>query len=260
MSADRPLKRRVATANAEQRIFRGDLKSNFAVLPNAMFEDDRLSLEARGAMGYILSRPLKWNIRIAHLAKTLNAGRDKLRRIIRELIAAGYIQRKQARNGKFYGRMDYYVYSEPTVTSSSQTPFQSTDSPSTDSPSTEKASAYKERSLTSKDSNQVTSSSKGGGGIDRSCTEQAACPKKLGNEGRSRSERPEVIQARLAERFGCGDVANGWLLLGMLAPSHLDQLTAQERNGSLSDGDVRRMLVGLRNELTRPLPAGSGAP
>jgi hypothetical protein len=242
----------------EQRIFRGDHKSQFAVFPNSMWEDEKISIGAKGLLGYVGSRPLRWNIRLSHLSKVLNIGRDKLRRFIRELMAAGYVERSQSRNSdKTFGRMDYWVYTQPSVASLPQTEKPATEKPSPEEPSPENQSAYKERSLPSKESNQVTASAKGGGGSEASRTEQAARPKRLGNEERSRSERPEVIQARLADRLGGGDVATGWLLLGMLAPDHLDQLTAQERNGCLCDSDVRRMQRALRSELARPMPGAS---
>ena len=36
---------------------------NFTVLPNAIHDDDRLSLEARGLLEFLLSRPSNWEIR-----------------------------------------------------------------------------------------------------------------------------------------------------------------------------------------------------
>ena len=45
-----------------------------------------------------------------------------------------------------------------------------------------------------------------------------------------RSERPETIQNRIAQRLG----PDGWMILGNLPVGRLDQLTAQERAGRLN--------------------------
>jgi hypothetical protein len=71
--------------------------------------------------------------------------------------------------------------------------------------------------------------------------------KKLGDEeGRSRSEHPSIVQARVASRLGQGDKAKGWLLFGALSDSKRDELTAQERNGRLSDVALAQVRLNLR--------------
>lgn|ERR1700754_263794 len=242
----------MAKTTTEQRIFRGDHESQFAIFPNSMWEDQKISIEAKGLLGYVGSRPPRWNIRLSHLAKTLAIGRDKLRRLVRELIAAGYVKRSQSRNGNVFGRMDYWVYTQPTVASLSQTAFQSTDLPSTDLPSTEKPSAIVSKRFSKKDSDQATASAKSGGAAETRSTEQVAQPKGLSNEGSEHSERPEVTKARLAKRLGAGDVAQGWLLIGMMGTSYVDQLTARERDGDLSAREVnqiRRLMRRAQDDL-----------
>jgi len=54
-----------------------------------VFADERLSIEAKGVLGHLLSRPHKWRVRLG-----MSGGRKKLQRIFRELIAAGYVTRE----------------------------------------------------------------------------------------------------------------------------------------------------------------------
>jgi hypothetical protein len=48
----------------------------------------------------------------------------------------------------------------------------------------------------------------------------------------------EVIQQRLAARLGNGNVELGWLIMGGLSAARLDEMTALERLGRLTDLDV----------------------
>ena len=226
----------------EQYIFRGELKSQFATFPNAMWEDESISIEAKGLLGYVGSRPPRWRIRLSHLAKALSIGRDKLRRIMRELIAARYVQRKQFREGTKFGRMAYWVYTQPCVASLSQTDLPSTGLPSTGLPSTGKPSALVSKRFIKEDSNQITSSSKDGGGGQTTPSAQLARPKRLGNEESKKPfERPEVTLARLAREIGCGDIAKGYELLGLMSEVQVNHFTKRFGSGQLSVNDVARM-------------------
>jgi hypothetical protein len=70
---------------------------------NALFCDARLSWEARGLMGYLLSKPDNWKVRLYDLVRNGPAGEHKIRRVIRELEQAGYLRRERIsrRDGKF---------------------------------------------------------------------------------------------------------------------------------------------------------------
>jgi len=74
-------------------IIRREHNGNFTIVPNAIFADRRLSIEAIGLLGFLLSRPPNWRARHGHLRKTLGVGRQKFERIIRELMSAGYAER-----------------------------------------------------------------------------------------------------------------------------------------------------------------------
>lgn len=60
---------------------------------NEPFNDKRLSWESRGLMGYLLSKPNGWQVRMDNLEKQGPAGNFKLRRMLAELRSCGYMNR-----------------------------------------------------------------------------------------------------------------------------------------------------------------------
>src|SRR5215472_8259587 len=96
-------------------IIRREHRTHFTIVPNAVFADTRLSVEAKGVLGYLLSRPHKWHVRLEHVARALKVGRRKLQRIFRELIDAGYVTREPRRFvvGHRFGDLDYVVRDMP---------------------------------------------------------------------------------------------------------------------------------------------------
>ena len=77
---------------------------------NEPFNDQRLSWEARGLMGYLLSKPNNWEIRNKDLEKKGPAGEHKLRRMLAELRKNGYMNRIRLAlpNGKFDWTTEVY--------------------------------------------------------------------------------------------------------------------------------------------------------
>jgi hypothetical protein len=128
-------------------IVRRQHNSRFASLPNAIWEDPCVSVEAKGVLGYLLSRPHNWNVRPHQVGQVLNIGKDKLQRIFQELISAGYVTREQNRDeaGSF-GNMEYVVRDE-TVASLPQPENPQTAKPHAADPQTANPAAYKELSL-----------------------------------------------------------------------------------------------------------------
>jgi hypothetical protein len=86
----------------------------YAIVPNAVADDDRLSFEARGMLLYLLAKPNNWQVSIHNLRRAGNIGRDKVYRILNELIGAGYITRRAERNpdGSIAAH-EYVVYDDP---------------------------------------------------------------------------------------------------------------------------------------------------
>ncbi len=85
-------------------IIRVEKREDYAVLPNAVLNDERLSWEARGLLSYLLSKPNHWRVNSRALVKAGPAGRDKVQRILRELEEHGYLERRRTRgpDGKFF--------------------------------------------------------------------------------------------------------------------------------------------------------------
>jgi hypothetical protein len=63
------------------------------VIANDLLQNASLSFAARGLMGYLLSKPDNWQMRMTDLVAASPAGREATQAIIKELIAAGYIER-----------------------------------------------------------------------------------------------------------------------------------------------------------------------
>lgn len=78
--------------------------TNFAVIDKTPINDQRLDWDALGLHAYLLSKPNDWQINEAHLVGFRKAGRDKIRRMIRELKDCGYLVRTRKRrpDGTFY--------------------------------------------------------------------------------------------------------------------------------------------------------------
>jgi hypothetical protein len=103
--------------HAAMMIVRSEHRAQFTIIPNAIFRDDRLSIEAKGVLGYLLSHPHHWQVRLDHIGRTLRIGRKKLQRIFRELIGAGYVSREQPRTAgaHCFCATDYVVRDMPVA-------------------------------------------------------------------------------------------------------------------------------------------------
>lgn len=94
-------------------------EKRFYILNKSVSEDQRLTWEARGMLVFLLGKPDDWQLIVRALvletAQTaMPAGRDVVRRIIRELIDAGYIvpTPMQCERGRF-GGTNYDIYEVP---------------------------------------------------------------------------------------------------------------------------------------------------
>lgn len=66
-------------------------------------------------MTYLLAKPDGWEIRFHDPKNRARCGRDKMRKIIKELIDAGYIDRKISRTSKNRFETTHRVYELPTL-------------------------------------------------------------------------------------------------------------------------------------------------
>lgn len=85
-------------------ILRLDLQAGgWRAVPPRLFEDERLSLDARGVAGYISTRSDSFCLSVSGLCVLLLLGEDKWRRISGELTRAGYLKRIEGKDkrGRF---------------------------------------------------------------------------------------------------------------------------------------------------------------
>jgi hypothetical protein len=91
-------------------IIRHKHKGRFTIIPNAIFNDDRLSLGAKGLLGYLLSLPGNWQVRHDQLQFKLGIGRKQLAKLFIELEEAGYLARDDEQGRDEHNRFMPYNY------------------------------------------------------------------------------------------------------------------------------------------------------
>lgn len=86
-------------------------RDHFAVIPNEVANDERMTFEARGLLCYLLAKPNDWNVSLNDIRRAGGIGKDKAYGLVNELIANGYMQRiaKRDRSGRIISH-DYLVY------------------------------------------------------------------------------------------------------------------------------------------------------
>ena len=92
---------------------------HFTQIPNDWVRDDRLSLEARGLIAQIMSHRPGWNLSIKSLAARNRIGRDKVKRILDELLKHGYLERSEKQGHDERGHLagfDYFTRDPEGVT------------------------------------------------------------------------------------------------------------------------------------------------
>ena len=80
----------------------------WGALPLALLEDSRLDLDSRAVAAWLGTRPDGWQIAIGPMCRVLGLGRDRWRRIARELEVGGYLSRHVAPIGPA-GRMVWTI-------------------------------------------------------------------------------------------------------------------------------------------------------
>ncbi|MFJ9446457.1 hypothetical protein ACIRRH_32045 [Kitasatospora sp. NPDC101235] len=88
---------------------------NFTVLPNAVLQDRRLSLAARGLLADLLSRPERWREDARQIADSSTDSRAAVRKALRELIDAGFYRVEKTRMPDGTIRSEAHVYDTPQL-------------------------------------------------------------------------------------------------------------------------------------------------
>lgn len=97
----------------EIKVEKGNFTTTFNDIFNAEVDGVKLGPEAWGLYIYMLSLPEDWDFTIRGLASVINAGVNKIQRILKELELAGFIERNQPfKDGKF-GKIQYTILTIP---------------------------------------------------------------------------------------------------------------------------------------------------
>jgi hypothetical protein len=96
-------------------IIRPVCSREFVALPNIILNDDENSIETRGMIAWCLSKPKSWQIRPKAMARALSKegkplGHTKLKRMLQEAMASGYLARSAEQTHKANGDFESYVY------------------------------------------------------------------------------------------------------------------------------------------------------
>ena len=97
----------------QKYIFRTKVETEYTVIRNELITDKILSLEARGMLVYLLSKPETWIVTKGNLIDASPAGGKKVSSILKELETAGYIKRNKFRNKKGQWEWHTWVYDKP---------------------------------------------------------------------------------------------------------------------------------------------------
>ncbi|MGW2543813.1 hypothetical protein ACWC5I_23775, partial [Kitasatospora sp. NPDC001574] len=97
------------------QVHRSPWARNFVVLPNALIQDRRLSMAARGLLADLLSRHDGWKEDGRKIADSGVDSRSAVSKALRELIAAGYyrVVKTHGEKGRIYS--EAHVYDTPYV-------------------------------------------------------------------------------------------------------------------------------------------------
>ena len=95
-------------------VFRIEKTQNYTVMSNHHLRNAALTLKAKGLLSQMLSLPDTWDYTLAGLSRINRESVEAIRTAVLELEAAGYIIRRQKRDGK--GKMsniEYTIYEQP---------------------------------------------------------------------------------------------------------------------------------------------------
>lgn len=130
-------------------IIRTKKDQKYFLASNALFNDKNLSWEAKGVMGYLLSKPDGWQCHNYDLVNQGPAGKHIIQRVLKELKEAGYIHRFQESNG---AKIEWVteIYETPELNTISR----NTDIPQAEKPIVGNSAGRESGDIVSTDSNQ----------------------------------------------------------------------------------------------------------
>jgi Mn-dependent DtxR family transcriptional regulator len=73
-------------------IVRAPRRQRYLVVDQAIIDDERLSIAARGVLVMVLSKPDDWQVRVDDLRRRCKVGRDSMYNLLNELKDGGYVR------------------------------------------------------------------------------------------------------------------------------------------------------------------------
>ncbi len=127
-------------------VVKANVQEKYFVVTNETARNCNLSLEAKGLIMVMASRPVNWNFNKSQLMSESGIGRDKLNRIFKELISNGYLAVVQNHDEQgLFKNTDYHFFTDPD---NNPAFIPLTEKPLTDNPYNGKSAPTKERVFT----------------------------------------------------------------------------------------------------------------
>ncbi|MCA2372217.1 helix-turn-helix domain-containing protein [Agrobacterium genomosp. 3 str. CIP 111-78] len=143
--------------SGEATIRRGVRNARYSAIPNHVLEDKRLSMDARWLLCYLLSKPDNWTVVVGDISNKGGCGRDKVRKMIAELVDAGYAERDQTRDEGRFSATSMVIFDEPRSAAERDEAESVASLPQTEMPATAKPSPVTPSPAKSAHSNNLDS-------------------------------------------------------------------------------------------------------
>ena len=125
-------------------VFRKVKKTDYTIIDNNIFKNQKLSLKGKGMICTMLSLPDNWNFSEEGLTALSNDGKASIRSTLKELMELGYLVRTRNRDEKGILRdYVYTIYEEPNLDIQKQVE-PNCDYPTLEKPTLENRNTYKE--------------------------------------------------------------------------------------------------------------------
>ena len=95
-------------------VFRVEKNANYTTMSNYHLRDNTISFKAKGLLSMFLSLPKNWSYSVSGLAAISKEGKDGILSGLKELEAAGYLERHRYRSDRGrLGDSEYVIYEVP---------------------------------------------------------------------------------------------------------------------------------------------------
>ena len=92
-----------------------NVQSRFAVTPNRLLNDPKISWKAKWLYWYLQSKPEDWDFAVLRISKDTKDGEKATISGIKELEKAWYLQRRKFQNEKGHWDIEYLLFDDPNA-------------------------------------------------------------------------------------------------------------------------------------------------